>query len=526
MFELSTTIVSATVYPDRVRLTRRGSIKLEGGTHSIKVSPLPLTLNPETLHASIYGSASTRLLGVELKQNANSVHDPDRAHKLEQEIEAGQDELRHLEDKAELIKQNRVVVDKLAGQTDTYANALASGAITIEKQLAAINHLRKQAQSLDDELHKVHLSQRDAKRHLDGLARELEQLNHDSQPDHYNALLDVELPDSSELTIEISYVISGAGWQPVYDLRLLEKQGVPSLEVSYLADVTQSTGENWDGISMTLSTARPALTSSIPDLAPWYIHPPETFIPGANELPLSFSEAVPETSTPIPADSMVTPPAEKTADLASLAQTIGTSVSYLIPQTISLPCDGFPHKFNIARFFLAPELEYLSTPKLVQAVFRRARVENSSPYTLLPGQANVLVGDEYVGTTLFELTVPGGTIELDLGNDNRIKVERDLKRRDIDKRWIGNRQHFVFGYEISLENMLPVNAKITLYDQIPMPDHNDIKVKMENVTPKPTEHSELNQLVWVIELEPKEKRTIRYDFSIDSPEGMNIQGLP
>ncbi len=526
MFEISTTIVSATVYPDRVRLTRRGSIKLEAGTQSVKISPLPLTINPETLHASIYGNAGPRLLGVELKQDIYPFQNPDQVYKLEQEIETGQDELRHLEDKAELIKQNRAVVDKLASQTDTYANALASGSITIEKQLGAINHLRRQAQSLDDELHKIHLSQREVKRHLDGLAKDMEKINHDSRLEHYDATIDVELLESAELTIEISYVTGGAGWEPVYDLRLLEKQGVPSLEVSYLADVTQSTGENWDGISMTLSTARPALTSAVPDLIPWYIHPHETFIPGANELPLSFSDSVPEANLPAPANPPASPQVEKSADLASLAPTIGTSVSYVIPYSISLPSDGFPHKFNIARFFLAPELEYLSTPKLVQAVFRRARVENSSPYTLLPGEANVLVGDEYVGTTLFGLTVPGGTIQLDLGNDSRIKVERDLKRRDIDKRWIGNRQHFVFGYEISLENMLPVNAKVTLYDQIPMPDHNDIKVKMENVTPKPTEHSELNQLMWTLDLEPKEKRTIRYDFSIDSPEGMNILGLP
>ncbi len=526
MFELSTTIVAATVFPDRVRLTRRGAIKVEQGTCSIVLSRLPLTIIPETLHASIYGAVDTRLLGVQVKLVTNTDQVTDKVKQLESEIEAAQDELTQLDDKAGLIKQNRGILDQLAGQTDTYANALASGEMTVEKQLNAINHLRKQAQTLDDEIHKVQREQRTIKRRLEGLSSELEQ-SHKARPQaYYTATIDVESAEGGDLTIEVNYVISGAGWKPVYDLRLLEKQGTPSLEVSYLADVTQSTGENWDEISMTLSTARPALTSTIPDLNPWYIHPPETFLAGSQELPLSFTATLADGEVNTPPVELPNPRVEQTDDLVTLASTVGTSVSYIIPYTISLPSDGYPHKFSIARFFLVPELDYLSTPKLVQAVYRRARVENNSPYTLLPGDANILIGDEYVGITPFSLTVPGGTIELYLGNDNRIKVERDLKRRDIDKRWIGNRQHFVFGYEISLENMLSVSAKITLYDQIPIPDHNDIKVRLEAIIPKATEQSELNQLMWSLELEPKEKRTVRYDFSIDSPQDMNIRGLP
>jgi uncharacterized protein (TIGR02231 family) len=170
-------------------------------------------------------------------------------------------------------------------------------------------------------------------------------------------------------------------------------------------------------------------------------------------------------------------------------------------------------------------MDYVSAPKLALAVYRRAKLDNASPYTLLPGNANIFIADEYIGTTPLELTAPQGEIELYLGNEDRIKVERELKRRDIDKRLIGGKRHLAFGYEINLENLLPVKASLTLHDQFPVPRHEEIKVKLESADPRPTEQTELNLLKWELSLEPKEKRTIRFDFSVESPQGMEIIGL-
>jgi hypothetical protein len=83
-----------------------------------------------------------------------------------------------------------------------------------------------------------------------------------------------------------------------------------------------------------------------------------------------------------------------------------------------------------------------------------------------------------------------------------------------------------FAYEIRLENLLPVKANLTLHDQFPVQRHEEIKVKLESADPKPTEQTELNLLKWEFSLEPKEKCTVRFDFSIESPQGMEIIGLP
>jgi uncharacterized protein (TIGR02231 family) len=203
----------------------------------------------------------------------------------------------------------------------------------------------------------------------------------------------------------------------------------------------------------------------------------------------------------------------------------GAAVTYHISGPVSIPPDGTAHKATIARFSLEPRLDYLSAPKLAQAAYRRAQTSNASAYTLLPGVANLFAGDEFIGETHLDLVAPQGEIELYLGVDDRLKVERELKRREVDKRLIGGKRVLHFGYEIKAENMLPFPAKLSLHDQIPVARHEEIKVRLEMVEPKPKEHSELNELVWELTLASQEKKHIRFDFSVESPPGMEISGI-
>jgi uncharacterized protein (TIGR02231 family) len=206
--------------------------------------------------------------------------------------------------------------------------------------------------------------------------------------------------------------------------------------------------------------------------------------------------------------------------------TSGAAVTYQVSGAVTVPADGAPHKVAVARFELEPELDYVTAPKLVEAVYRRAQVTNDSPYTLLPGPANLFAGDEFIGATEFELIAPQGKIELYLGPDDRVKVERELKRREVDKKLIGDKRRLQYAYEITLENLLPTEAKITLHDQIPVPRHEDVKVKLTSAEPEPKEQSKLNLLDWEFELAPGEKRVVGFGFSVEYPRDMRLAGLP
>jgi len=529
MIELQTTITAVAVYPDRARVTRSGTGVLEPGRHRLEIPELPLALNPASVRASARGTARARLLGVDVRRDFYVETPAERVRELEQRIEALQDEMNALDAQSELLKRERVTLSELAGQTEAYARGLAFGRTNAEAQMALLDSLRSRAEGLNAALLDLVVRRRNLERRLQKLQNELDQLRGAKGRERYTALIEVEVTQAGDLAVELSYIVSDAGWQPLYDMRLLEGGEKPTLEIGYLAQMTQRTGEDWPDVALTLSTARPALAETLPELDPWYIGP--VYAHERRRAPRMLKMAAP--AAPPLEEMMVGAVLEAEAEaeaeaevVTATVETFGAAVTYQVPGTVTVPADGAPHKVAVACFQLTPALDYVTAPKLVAAAYRRAKVANDSPYTLLPGPVNLFAGDEFIGTTELELVAPQGEIELYLGADDRVRVERELKRREVDKRLIGDKRRLRYAYEIRLENLLPTEARVTLHDQIPVPRHEDIKVKLEFAEPRPTRQTELNLLDWELTLAPGEKRTVRFDFVVEHPREMGVVGLP
>lgn len=526
---IETRITAVTVYPDRARLCRVGTVSLEPGLHTLEIAGLPVGIDPDSLRASARGSARARLLGVQAHKSFYAETPVETVQALEEQVEAVQDELAGLDAKLELLQKQQSQIEALAAQAETYALGLASGERSLEAQLGLYEQVRQEAERIETEQREAGARKRQALRRLQKLQAELDQQRSSRHRQRFTAGVEVEILQAGELEVELLYVVSGAGWKPLYDLRLLEngQENGPALELGCLGQVTQKTGEAWEGVELALSTARPALAGVLPELQPWFIRP---FAPPvrqkqfAREAPMRMaSMAVPapmaaaDEGAPVEAYEAELPEAQVSA--------AGAALTYRVAGRASLPSDGEPHKVTIVRLSLPPKLDYVSAPRLAPAAYRRVRVTNDSPYVLLPGPASLFAGDEYLGQTQIELSAPGAEIEVFLGVDDRIRVERELKRRDVDKTLIGGRRRVHFAYEITLENLLDRETRLLLHDQLPVPGHEEIKVRLENAEPRPSAHSELNLLDWELTLPPGQKRGVRFDFTVEYPQGMEVVGI-
>ncbi|OGO31916.1 MAG: hypothetical protein A2Z16_11690 [Chloroflexi bacterium RBG_16_54_18] len=439
--------------------------------------------------------------------------------KLENQLEAVQDELTILDRRLELVKSRRIQLEALAGQSEVFATALASGEMDVETQMKLFASLQKHAGDLDTELGKLQGERRGIERRLEQLKNQLEQINSSRPPERFKAAVEVDVSAGGRLNFQLSYTVAKAGWKPLYDLRLSDTVGKTQLEAGYLAQVTQLSGEDWVGVELSLSTARPALATILPELKPWFIQPQ---IAAPVRPALRNAAALPTMDMTMSAKAVEEPVEEAVSKIDGS----GASITYHTAAKVDIPSDGSAHKVTIGRFALKPDLDYVSSPRLVEAVYRKAKLVNESDYLLLPGTANLFSGEEFIGSTALELTTPQGEIELYLGVEDRIRVERELKRREVDKSLIGGKRRVHYGYELKLENLLPSAVHLTVHDQMPVGRHEDIKVKLEAAVPKPQEPGELNLLDWELDLAPKEKKTIRFDFQVEYPQEMRVMGLP
>ena len=526
---LDSTISEVVVLSDRARVTRRGTLTLAVGTHSIEFAHLPLALQPDSVRAAGRGTARAALLGVDVRRVFFNESPAAEIQSLEQSIEALTLNDKALLDQAATLNTQLDFIKNLADKSaEQLARGLAFGRAELGQGADLLKFTQQQMERTQAALREI-----DQQRVV--LARQLAKLNNDlntrrsARPtERYSAFVEVEALQAGELALELTYVVTNARWTALYDLRFDE--AAAALQASYLGQVTQNTGEDWPDTALTLSTARPALAAIKPELKPWYIQeisPPM--------MAQRYSSGPVFAAAPAPAPQMAalgtgllpaaTPPRQEMIAPAASVES-GASVTFKLAQTASVPSDNSPHKVNIAVISLPPKLDYLSVPKLAEAVYRRATITNRSAYLLLPGPANLFVDGDFVGTLSIERVAPNEEFDLALGVDDRVGVTRELKMREVDKKLIGDRRRLRVAYAIEVKNLRDAAIELEVRDQLPVSRHEQIKVKLETADPKPSELTELNELIWKLSLAANAKQICRFELTIEHPAAMQVSGLP
>lgn len=530
MPEIASTLEAVTVFPDRARVTRRGRVFLEPGPHRLEITDLPLALIPDSVRASGRGTARSRLLGIRTESRFYTETPTHTARELEAQIQALQDSDADLAARAEVLDKAQKSLDGLAAESGVYARGLAFKNRAPEDQGALYDFIVQRANAQQAEILALFRQRRDLARELERLKKELNKVQSARSRQRWAALVEVEVLSAGELEIELTYVVEQARWTPLYDLRLEGEE----LEVSYLAEVAQGTGESWTGVSLTLSTARPALSLVIPELDPWYIGPRPASRPemraAALAAPLSGRGAMRSKGAAFSPEALMDEEAEEEPEipletLSAEVKESGASLTYQIPNRADVPGNNDARKVTVAAFRLRPTLDLITAPRVEPVCYRRVKGKNESPYTLLPGPAQLFEGDEYLGATHIRHTAPGQELELALGADERVRVERKLTARSVDKTFLADRRRLRYGYRIEVENLRDTPQTVYVRDQFPVSRHEQVKIKLESADPKPAKHTELNQLEWKLVLPPAARQVLQFDFSVEHPREMEVGGL-
>ena len=536
--DIQAPIVAVTVYPDRARVMRRGTVNLEIGTHELQVNDLTLSLDPDSVRTLGEGIARVRMLGVDVRREhyteTPSVPAADLTRQLQEKLDADQ----ALQDELVLLDSQLKMLSSMSEQAgESLARGIGRGRAKVTDGSALLTFLSTQHNHFSGRKREIAVRRRELNKEIQVLKRELERIQGARPRARYVAIVGVEALTEGEFTLEIEYnTRGGASWQPLYDVRLVEEGETPGIEVTYLGQVQQSTGEDWFDVDLTLSTARPAVSAQLPELTPWYvgIYRPPVPVARARGLRVPMVQpAAPGFTTGAALEDMVAEAEEAPAPEPTAAQVVeatvdtsGAAVTFHIPRRTDIPADKTPHKITVLTLNLEPELDFLTVPKLMDEVYRRAKVVNDSEVTLLPGPISLFHGGEFVGRAKLPKVSPQETFETTMGIDDRIVVERELVLKEVGKQFIGDRRVLRYAYEIKIQNLLPRLAKIVVGDQLPIAAHEDVKVKVEEFDPQPTGESEQGALTWELELASQEKRTLRFEFTVAAPRSGQLTGLP
>jgi uncharacterized protein (TIGR02231 family) len=529
--KLDAQVAEVTVFRDGARVVRRGTVTLEAGTRTVVLPTLASTVDPASVRVVARG-AGMALRDVEVHRDFRVAPLRVDTAQLRADVERCREALQALEDEDATEQARLGFLGHLSEAAATsFARAVSFGRAEHGEFARMADELAGGTGAALARRREISGRRRAAERELEAAAERL--ATGEAGPPRPVEIVEVratlEVKGRVEAALEVSYHVSGASWQPLYDLRLDGER----LAVSYLAEVTQRSGEDWPPVELALSTTRRGRHRSVPELRPWFIGRLIPVPPGmsAHAVRRAHAPGVAAAATPEPLSAGPQSPrfeAEHIPEAPPLVthpEESGAALVYRVPTLMPVPSDGAPHKTTVARFELDAALDHLTIPKLAPEAYLRATVTNSSPLLLLPGPASVFHDVEYVGATDLGTVAPGEEFELHLGVDDRIRVERLLRRKSTGKAVIGGTRSVEVAYEITVENHRDKPVRITVQDQIPTSRDGEVKVKLRESSPKAVEQEDLGQLTWKLGLEPGGKSAIRLAFTVEHPASVVLTGL-
>ncbi|MEV4760805.1 DUF4139 domain-containing protein [Micromonospora sp. NPDC049559] len=531
--EIDAPIVAVTVYPDSARVTRRATVELAAGTHRLRFDSLPLTLRRDSVRVG--GTGPAAVLGVDVLTRHQPRTTDATAAELEERRRSVAAELAELADADDVENQRAEFLTLLTRRAGGgYARALTANQAAPADVGAFADSMAEQLTAVRSRRRELTRRREEVAERLAATERELSQLAGKRAPDRLAAEVTVEVTPGPgapaedaglvEVRLELSYVVDGAGWRSSYDLRLVDE----TLTLTWFGLVSQRSGEDWPECELLLSTARPSTATKLPELEPWYLDRAVSWMSqegsrGAPREGVAFAAA----AMPAPAAPGSVPRKRPAAPVAQPTATVEQGVmaaTYRPARPVAVPADGAAHRATVAALELATSLDYVTAPVRAPEAHLRATVVNGSPHTLLPGPASVFHGGDFVGGTTLPTWAPGEKVELALGLDDRIRVERELVRRSDTKATLGSTRRREVEYRTTVANHTPRPAEVTVLDQLPVSRDEGITVREPRLDPAPAERTELGELTWRLRLAPGESREITTGVRVELAKGVDLAG--
>ena len=514
-------IDAVTVYPDRAMITRTADVDLINGNQELIIDNLPAYIIDDSVRVMGQGSVKAKISGVKVKRIFLQEHQQKKIEELRRELEKLNDGKKQLEDTLESLNTQKEFIESIKiSSSDKISKELYIQKADTKNWDKVLDFIYQRLGRINEQTILFEQKKRGLLKEIKAIEAELNRYRSKRLPEKKLVEIAIEAAAKGRMTLEINYLIPGARWIPAYDVRVDSESSAICL--NYYGIITQKTGEDWKDVKLSLSTAKPHISGLLPELDPWYID---------FQLPV-FKQAGKRAMADMVVQEAykLSSPQEELKQETAHAESRGTSVTFNIKKRETILGKGEPFKTTITQEELQAKLSYICTPKLYEFAFLKAEVINATAYPFLQGEVSIFLGEDYVGKSRIETIPLNKSFDLHLGVDERIHVERRLIREDTDKSFIGKKAVHKFIYRITLENLMKEEKTIIVHDQVPVPKHGDIQVKLVKSVPAPVSKEDIQDgspglLEWKLNLSPQKTETIEFEFSVSFPKDKRISGL-
>ncbi|MBL7939282.1 MAG: DUF4139 domain-containing protein [Flavobacteriales bacterium] len=512
---ITSKITEAKVFLSGAQITRSASSSLPTGSNTLVFTGLPQDLDPQSIQVT--GKGGYSILSVNQRMNyltesPKKAEIEDLQKRIKQyehdwNIEKGLQQVWEVEE--QLLLKNNAIGGEQNGVTAA--------------QLQAVNdYTRERMKAMKAgwwaQQEKLTVIGAEAEK----LRQQLATLQSQAPRPTSEIVVEITAPADVSATFTITYFVGNASWTPAYDLRA-KGVGQP-IDLLMKAQVMNNTGEDWSKVDLSLSSGNPTLGGVMPTLSPWTLYRPQLM-----EIQTSGSRHrfKPMAPAPVAAGLDDAGTLERYEDLeanTTVANTVNyrtTTKEFAIEVPFSVPSDGVAHTVGVKNHSIAATYKHYATPKLDKDAFLYARTTGWEDLDLLSGEANVFFEGTFVGQSILQLDVPKDTMDISLGRDKGVVVDRVRRKSTNEKAVIGSTRTVTIGWDLTVRNSKGTTVDLEVRDQYPLSPQSEIEVKL---TDKGGANADENtgQLTWNISLEPKATKKLGFVYTVKHPKDLPV----
>jgi uncharacterized protein (TIGR02231 family) len=534
---IKSTLNEATVYSQGAQLHHKASYSIKAGITEISIEGISAYIDPKSLQVKATGN-------VVIIDSKYTLFYPQPEVKANEGIPVKiVKEMAQLTDSLELLGfdlkeiQDEIAIYK-AAQNIISMNGAVRGSGKVNDSINLLKQTVEYYTNKMNEINKKLLALEKKKKDKEKVQQRL-QVRYDNLQNYQNQTYDTKkyapIPrvvitlSASEAAagkISFSYLVSQAGWVPLYDIRSDSQTGKISL--TYKAQVFQNSGIDWDNIKLNISTNNPYANKTKPELNPWYIdyyayrqrqELEEISIRGARAIPqAAFNQGY----------FLDDAKNKNLEDKAALGADQFTTVvhqliaaEFKIDLTYSIKSNNEKNLVLIKNSDLNTTFKYYSVPKVDPGVYLVAQMTKLDELQLVPASANIFFDGSYIGETYLDPTSMDDTLNLSLGKDPNIVVKRTLLKQKSKDKVVQDKRERTFSYQIEVQNNKSSAIQLIIQDQVPMTTNNDITIELlEKDFARELPGNGI--LEWEYKLKPGENKKLEFSYKVKHPKDQQV----
>ncbi|APG45592.1 DUF4139 domain-containing protein [Phaeobacter porticola] len=524
VFSVSSQVSAVTLYPGLAQITRTAVLDLPAGRHQLILQGVPRSANTASLQVQVKGARRISTL-----MRADFVPPQNVATPA---IDAAEARVRQIQEQIDLVKdeaerarasaraaQSSIHFLKQLGSNDGLGRADASTLADIALMIA--NRATASHREMVDAEAEARAREQNLIALKDELAGARAALAAIATEDEDRLFLEVqvEVAEAGRGEVTLNYLTGGAGkigWSPYYELHLATGDA-PELTLARSVILAQDTGESWQDVALTLSTAEPLGQS-----APSVLYPRLRRI----EQPAPPPNPKQRFSSDMEMSTDAEPIIEAAVIVESLPQwnvdTGGVAAVYAFGEPVSIASGVDALRLEMDSLTTTAKLTAQAVPLRNEVAYRMVRFTNEFGEQLLAATETAhFVDGKLVAVADFPGLAPGTETNIGFGPIKGLTLRRDvLDQSEGEQGLISRSTEQVSRFEIEIENLTNQAWPLRVLDRVPYSQQEALEITWA-ARPAPSEENVEKQrgiLAWEVEIAKGATQTIQVETKLNWPE--------